>query len=669
MSPVSSGQEPGPGLKPRRAPPTMKAFALLALVGAAAADLVQTGASLRLNDVYYFVSPFSQGKPSNGSLNIKSLPRAFGFTPVTVVSDPVPKDSLTALFSNWTAKDDVWQPAFLSAIFLAGTDTPCLTKGSYDGSNTTQSVVLPLSAGRSIPSGPYFLDTYTGDVYQAFRLYDDFAGAFSESLLQTPEGTFQTLSAQVPSSASLTIGVPSRLYFTSSAEKPLAGVRVGVKDIYALAGVRRSNGNRAWYSLYPPAETTGPAIQNLIDAGAVVVGYQKPSQFANGESATADWVDYHAPFNPRGDGYNDPSSSSSGAGASIASYAWLDIAVGSDTGGSIRGPSNVQGVFGNRPSHDLVSLDGVMPLSPTLDTAGFLTRDPYVWDKANKALYRENYTSLVGGEVEYPKTVYTLGFPTGDVPDEYAAAAQMLNKFASDLAAFLGTSLTEFNLTSSWASSAPAEVKNQSLTDVMGRTYATLITKEQTALVRDPFYADYAAAHDGRLPFVNPVPLARWSWGDAQPATALADAKANKTLFADWFNTQVLAPVADGPSTCSSGFLLYVGSSGTASPRNKYPSSAPGTPPLGFSNGRLSVFSGAPDHVFPLGEVGSVSSVTNHTELLPVTVDIMAARGCDGLIVRLAQDLVEAGLLKVPKAGGTLAGGEVLLRRDVHEWL
>src|SRR5687767_15981396 len=76
-----------------------------------------------------------------------------------------------------------------------------------------------------------------------------------------------------------------------------------------------------------------------------------------------DWVSQLAPFNPRGDGYQDPSSSSSGAGASIAAYEWLDIAIGSDTGGSIRGPAGVQGLFGNRPSTGLVSLDNVMPLS------------------------------------------------------------------------------------------------------------------------------------------------------------------------------------------------------------------------------------------------------------------------------------------------------------------
>ncbi|OHE98685.1 hypothetical protein CORC01_05951 [Colletotrichum orchidophilum] len=646
----------------------MKAFALLALVGAAAAELTSTGASLKLNDVYYFVSPFSQGKPSNGSFNIKSLPRAFGFTPVTVVSDPVPQDALQSLFANWTNQDDVWQTAFLSTIFLAGLDNPCLTKASYDGSNQTQSIVVPLT--NKLPSGPYFLDTHTGDVYQAFRLYPDYAGAFSESLLQTPDNTFQTLSAQVPASASLTVGVPSRLYFTRTPAKPLAGVRVGVKDIYALAGVKGSNGNRAWYALYPPAKSTAPAIQNLLDAGAIIVGYQKPSQFANGETATADWVDYHAPFNPRGDGYNDPSSSSSGAGASIGSYPWLDIAVGSDTGGSIRGPSAVQGLFGNRPSHGIVALDGVMPLSPTLDTAGFLTRDPYVWDAASKALYGTNYTSLVGTEakVTYPKTVYTVDFPTDD-----GAAARMLNKFADDLVAFLGTELTALDLSSAWADSGPDAVRNQTLDEVLGLTYATLITKEQTALVRDPFYADYAAAHDGRRPFVNPVPLARWGWGDTQPATALADAKANKTLFMDWFNTEILPPATAvsnvSSSACTSGLLLYVGSSGRASPRNRYPTNTTPTVPLGFSNGRLSVLSGAPDHVFPLGEVGSVSSVTNATEMLPVTVDVMAAKGCDGIIIRLAQDLVGAGILKVPLAGGTLAGGEVLLRRDIEEWL
>ncbi|KAL6698439.1 amidase signature domain-containing protein [Trichoderma pleuroticola] len=209
-------------------------------------------------------------------------------------------------------------------------------------------IVAPLN-GSDLPSGPYFVDS-AGSAYRTYRLYDDFVGAFAESLLQKPDGSFETLTAKISSSATMSIGVLSRLYFTRTKEKPLAGIRIGVKDLFDLGGVKKSNGNRAWYHFYPEAEKTAPAIQNLIDAGAVIVGQQIPAQFAQGGTATADWIDYHAPFNPRGDGYNDAGGSSTGGGASIAAYDWLDLAVGTDTGGSIRGPAAEGGVFGNRPS-------------------------------------------------------------------------------------------------------------------------------------------------------------------------------------------------------------------------------------------------------------------------------------------------------------------------------
>lgn len=221
------------------------------------------------------------------------------------------------------------------------------------------------------------------------------------------------------------------------------------------------------------------------------MGLQKPSQFANGETATADWVDYHSPFNPRGDGYEDPSSSSSGAGASIASYEWLDIAVGSDTGGSIRGPSEVQGLFGNRPSHALVELDHVMPLSTHLDTAGFLTRDPYLWDVAQQVMYGDNYTSFVDSTEAptYPTTIYTVGFPENASASD--ADAQLIG-FATKLADFIGGNLTALNLSEAWSTSNVTVAAEVSLSQYLNLTYPTFISKEQTSLVRDPFYADYA---------------------------------------------------------------------------------------------------------------------------------------------------------------------------------
>jgi len=628
------------------------------IISTVTAQLSSAGLSVTLNDVHYYVSPYSSGKLSVKANDLKSVPSVYGFKPVTVVQGPLAKSDLKKLLTSWTTTDDVFQYAFAGAIFL---------EGSKKGRANTQqivpgvkSIVTELS-NKKIPSGPYFLEVETGALYPVYRLYQDFAGAFTEALIPTPDGKFQPMSAQISGSASLTIGVPSRLYFTKTAKKPLAGVRIGIKDIYRLAGVKGSNGNRAWYNLYPASNVTGPAVQRLIDAGAQVVGLQKTSQFANGESATGDWVDYHAPFNSRADGYQDASSSSSGAGASVASYEWLDIALGSDTGGSVRGPAGVQGLFGNRPTHNLVPLDHVMPLSPTLDTPGFLVRDPEIWEAANAAMYGSNYKSV--SRPKYPKTIKTMGFPTSTE----AEWQKLIVGFLDALVKFIGkdATVTPFDINTAWAASKPAEAGDVSLATLLNTTYATLITKEQIPLVREPFYRDYAAAHDGRRPFVNPVPLARWGYGDSLPDSALDEAYAAKKLFMDWFNSEVLPPVRDA-AQCSDSLLLYVGSRGSQNPRNRY-RSAPGVP-LGFGTSRISVFAEVPDSVFPVGEVPLFSEITGHLEYFPVAVNLMAAKGCDGLLVKLARDLVKAGILKVPQAGGRLTGGEILMRRDLDSF-
>lgn len=450
------------------------------------AQLTGNGVSVLLNDINYFISPFTAEIISVETSALSSAKTIYGFAPVTVVQNAIDEESLPELFANWTSIDDVFQEGFSNIVLLGGqTEASNASKSIADG---TASLILDLDS-LNVPSGPYFLETATGALHQAYRLYNDFSGAFTESLLQTPNGTFRPLSAHVASSATATIGVPSRLYYAKTAEKPLAGVRIGVKDVYQLAGAKSSYGSRAWYDLFSASKTTGTAVQRLIVAGAQIVGLQKASQFANGERATAEWVDYHSPFNPRGDGYQDSSSSSAGAGSSIASYEWLDLALGTDTGGSIRDPAGVSGVFGNRPSHGLVPLDHVMPLSTRLDTAGFVTRDPYLWDKAQKVLYGNNYTSLVGSEaVKYPTKIYTMEFydansSTGDA---------ILVDFAEKLARFVGGTVTPLELEAVWDESIPSEAGGQGVMGFMNLTYPTLIGKEQAALVRDPFYADYA---------------------------------------------------------------------------------------------------------------------------------------------------------------------------------
>ncbi|PNS19044.1 aspartyl/glutamyl-tRNA(Asn/Gln) amidotransferase, A subunit [Sphaceloma murrayae] len=631
--------------------------------------LQRTGQTVQLDGNYYYIPASSVAEiPGYAFFRIRrDVERAGGLLPLTVITTTFQgfggRD-----FSNTTdgfaRTDDVFTRGFLSGkfsiafrIYLQYTGFgPRESSGDASSERLgTRGVVASafVSNAAAVPQGPYFVDS-NGKLYQAWRLFSDFAGSFTETVIPGSNGAYTVLPANVPGQ-SLAVAVPSRLYYTKTAAKPLAGVRLGVKDIYDLAGLRTSDGNRAWYDFYPAATATAPSIQRLIDAGAIVVGKQKTSQFANGESPTADWVDYHAPFNPRGDGYQIPSSSSSGAGAGSATYPWLDISIGSDTGGSIRGPSQVQGLYGNRPSHDLVTLAGVMPLAPELDTPGFLTRLPDIWTTASQVLYGSNITL----SSSFPSQILTSGFPAAN---STSPAAQLQLSFLSALTTFLNATVTPFSTTTAWTNSTPAGA-DPSLSRFLNTTYPVIIAKQQTRLVRDPFYAAYAAANSGRRPFVNPAPLVRWAYGDNVPNSELDVANRNRTIFAQWWDANVLRPDAQ---TCSDKIFLYPGSSAGASYRNVY--GGPPTVPFGFSTGRISVFAGGPDFVVPVGEAEYSSTITGVREVLPVTVDILAARGCDGMLFGLVGELVKAGILKATVAGrSSVTGGEVLLRRDLSE--
>lgn len=194
----------------------------------ASAQLTGNGLSVVLNDINYFISPFTAGHiaPESLGLGLPGISTVYGFAPITVVQESVARDNLVALFTNWTTTDDVFQDGFTSAVFLSTVDKSYHLQRA--ASNTTTYRVLPLNS-TVVPSGPYFVQASTGALHQVYRLYDDFAGSFTTPLLQTPEGDFQPLSAQVAASATMTVGVPSRLYYTKTADKPLAGVRIGVK--------------------------------------------------------------------------------------------------------------------------------------------------------------------------------------------------------------------------------------------------------------------------------------------------------------------------------------------------------------------------------------------------------------------------------------------------------
>jgi hypothetical protein len=272
--------------------------------------------------------------------------------------------------------------------------------------------------------------------------------------------------------------------------------------------------------------------------------------------------------------------------------------------------------------------------------------------EAAKAMYGPNITV----SDTYPTKIQTLSWPTS----ASSPANALLVDFLGNLTNYLQANVTAYNVTAAFSADNPTLAP---LTTIMNLTYALLITKQQIELVRKPFYADYAAKHDGRRPFVNPVPLARWGWGENQ-TIPVEEGIANKTIFMDWANSTFLAPSV---SSCSDSLVMYVGSTARANPRNVY-LDEPGVP-FGFSSSRISVMAEVPDFVVPLGEAPYNSTITGHVEYLPVTANLMAAKGCDGMLFSLIEELHAAGILKTAMSGRSgVTGGEILLRRGEMEY-
>jgi amidase len=151
----------------------------------------------------------------------------------------------------------------------------------------------------------------------------------------------------------------------------LGHLSFAVKDIFDIAGHATGCGNPDWLASHPPAAETAPVILQLLEAGADMIGKTITEELAY--SLQGENFHYGTPVNPACPD-RIPGGSSSGSASAVASGD-ADFALGSDTGGSVRIPAALCGIFGIRPSHGRVSLAGVMPLAPSFDTVGWFTRE------------------------------------------------------------------------------------------------------------------------------------------------------------------------------------------------------------------------------------------------------------------------------------------------------
>src|SRR6185436_5432072 len=163
---------------------------------------------------------------------------------------------------------------------------------------------------------------------------------------------------------------------------PLDGLRFAVKDLIDIAGHRTGCGNPTRLATHPPASVSAVCVEQLLAAGARCEGKTITDELAF--SLLGENHFYGTPLNPAAP--ERVTGGSSNGSASAVACGLVDFALGTDTGGSVRVPASNCGIWGWRPSHGLISMAGVMPFSPTLDTVGVFTRSAELLQRVAEVL-------------------------------------------------------------------------------------------------------------------------------------------------------------------------------------------------------------------------------------------------------------------------------------------
>ena len=188
---------------------------------------------------------------------------------------------------------------------------------------------------------------------------------------------------------------------------PMHGIPFALKDIYSTAGIRTTGHSRICRDTVPSADAT--TVRKLYEAGAVLTGKLATHEFAHGgPSFDLPWPPARNPWNRE----HFTGGSSSGSGAAVAA-GFVPAALGSDTGGSIRGPAALCGIVGLKPTYGLVSRYGVYANSFSFDHAG-----PMTWTVEDCAIVLQ---AIAGHDPNDPASA------TRPVPDYRAALTADIN--------------------------------------------------------------------------------------------------------------------------------------------------------------------------------------------------------------------------------------------------
>ncbi|KAH8588673.1 amidase signature domain-containing protein [Bisporella sp. PMI_857] len=493
--------------------------------------------------------------------------------------------------------DDVFRKEFLSGIIFTGPSNVKITLTAINWLNsegTTWIELVNTASTTSIPPpGPYC----------AFR-----------------ERRLSHLPFKSEDIESTVIAVPSRLRATTSKAFPLCNWRRAVKDIFQIEGIKTS---------------TAACIALLEDKGACIIGTTKLAAFAATEEPI-ECVDYQAPWNPRADGYQSPAGSSSGSGVAVASYEWVDIAIGSDTSGSGRRPGHWNGCFRHRTSHGMLPVEGYIPSFRRFDVPTFFGRDIDVCAEFATAWYGDKLASnqaILPAAIVYPIEYMEL-ITNGD-------QRKIIDEFTANLEKSIGVKHEKVSFNEVWNAKPPEEAKGESLQEYMKDASRNSFFYDDYHHF-DKFREDYHQKFS-KTPYVSPP--VRWQW--KLSATISKDerdvAVHRLEVYREWcsreilrvgkYDTVILIPIENiSPRYRDEPLGKLVKAA------NMYFN--PVGVPMLFPAPILK----APEFTVPIGQVPFQSKVTGNVEELPVAISLLSAPGRDLKLMEIARDcLVRAG--------------------------
>lgn len=284
----------------------------------------------------------------------------------------------------------------------------------------------------------------------------------------------------------------------------LHGLSFTVKDVFAVAGHRSSAGNPDWLRTHEPAAAHAPAVSRLLQAGAALRGAAHTDELMY--SLGGENYHYGTPVNPRGEG-RIPGGSSSGSAVAVASGS-VDFALGTDTGGSVRVPSAYCGVYGFRPTHGAVDIEGVIPLAPGFDTVGWIAGSAELLLKVGEVLLGQPVSVAdQPGEIQKGKTDAQTGTQTGKQTNAHSLSKMFIppecwSLAGEDCSPFLKQALERFQGAAS-LQAAEMEIAPEGL-----KTWMDVFRELQGAEI----WATHGAWIERERPIFGPDIAARFTW-------------------------------------------------------------------------------------------------------------------------------------------------------------